>query len=51
MEFDTKSPRNFGHLLRTLPAARRRIVEHAKAFGVRKQLLQHFDFLRVELGR
>src|SRR5712692_2909079 len=51
LEFDTEMARSFGHLLWTLSTACRRIVDYAKALGIRKQLFQHFDFLRVELGR
>jgi hypothetical protein len=51
LQFDAKLTRNFGHLLWTFSTGRRRVVEHAKALGTWKQLLQYFDFLRVELGR
>src|SRR6266480_4913661 len=51
LEFDANMARSLGHLLWTRPAACRWIVEYAKALGTRKQLFQHFDFLRVEFGR
>jgi hypothetical protein len=51
LQVDTETTRCFGHPLRSPLPACRRIVQYAEALGVRKQLLQHLDFLRIELGR